>query len=43
MFDNHFGKKLKTTSGMYGDPIEIPINRKNWFHVLSSLKLGGNR
>ena len=37
----HFGKKLKTASGIYGDLIEIFIIRKNQFRLLMSLKLGG--
>ena len=42
MFDSTLVKKLKTTSGMYGNPIEISIIRKNQIRVLRSLKLGGN-
>ena len=35
-----FGKKLKTGSVLYGNPIKIRMIRKNQFHVLRSLKLG---
>ena len=35
----HFGKKLKTVSGIYGNIIEININRKNQFRTLRSLNL----
>ena len=37
-----FGKKLKKASGIYGNPIEIPIITNNQFRVLRSLTLGGH-
>ena len=48
MYDNedvcqHFGKKPKTASRMYGDPIEMAIIRKNQFRVLKSLNVLENR
>ena len=36
------GKKLKTASGIYVNPIDILIIRKNQFRVLRSLILGKN-
>ena len=41
MFVNTLAK-LKTVFGMYGNPIEIPVIRKNRFGELKSLKLGKN-
>ena len=38
----HLGKNVKTASGMYGNPIEILVIRKNEFRVLTSLKSGKN-
>ena len=38
----HFGKNLKTASGIYGNPIEIPVIKNNQFRVLRSLKFGKN-
>ena len=39
MFVDTLAKKLMTASGVYGNSIDIPIVRKNQFHVLKSLKL----
>ena len=41
MFVDTLTEKLKTASGIYqyGNPIEIPVIRKNQFRVLRSLKL----
>ena len=41
MFANTGNEKLKTASGMYGNPIDIRIIRKNQFCVLKLPKLGG--
>ena len=38
----HFRKQLKTSSGIYGNPTEIPTMRKNQLRVWRSLKLGKN-
>ena len=38
-----FGRKIKTTSGIYGNPIEIIIIRKNQLRILMLLKLRKKR
>ena len=36
-------KKIKILSGLYENPIEIPIMRNNHFHLLRSLKIGAEQ